>query len=472
MVAPALATFARGCGTLAERRQDSLLKRIQWCRSQLDFLECESTEKAIILGNQLGKTTVALADLIYCCAGAHPYRRVRPAPIVAWVVCATHETSIEIQTKLWELVPKEMLDARTVFESGKGFRGKHPIVRFRNGSVVRFKTTAQGGLRLASATVDYVLIDELTSRRIYTELLKRVMRRGGIVATSATPVNMPSEYLRERCDEGECAYFHTRMTPEAFIPVGAREPISFVNAEGANVVCDAAWVAREIAKTPEAEREVVCHGEWPQGDVDRELAGFSTRNLFGKGQAIRTTGEIALYALGFDHGEKAGREVAVLCGWDTSGVVWVLGAYQSTGRSSLDDDARGVEALLRTWDLGLGDVSMAIGDINSAGAAHRGISVNEYLGGVFAELNGGRPPFTIRGAAKGPGSIDDRTIQLNHAFASRKLMVHEGAAGLLKSIKFWKGQNNRLKDPIDALGYVYAELAPLRPRRAKEMKIR
>lgn len=463
----AMERFVGGCRALSDRRAESLLKRIHWCKTQLDFLRCDAQEKAIILGNQLGKTTVALADLIYCCTGEHPYRRVRAAPIVAWVVCATHETSIVIQTKLWELVPKELLAGSTVFKPGEGFRGKHPKVVFRNGSMIRFKTTAQGGLRLASDTLDYVLIDELTSRRIYTELLKRTMRKGGTVATSATPVNMPSEYLRERCESGECAYFHTRMTPEAFIPVGDTKPISFVNAEGANVVCDATWVAREIARTPEAEREVACHGEWPSGDADRELAGFSTANLFGKNQTTQRTGQIECYALGLDHGEKAGREVVTLCGWDSRGIVWVLGVYCSTGKSSLDDDAVGVQALLREWGLKLGDVAFAVGDINSAGAAHRGMTVNQYMEGVFTALNGGHRPFPIRGATKGAGSVDDRTILLNHALAGRKLMVHEGAAPLLKSIKFWRGQNNRLKDPIDSLGYVYAELAPLRSRKAQ-----
>lgn len=403
-------------------------------------------------------TWAGLAEMVWRCLGEHPFLDVPSGPIEAWIVCTSHAQSINIQGKLWELLPKDEIVPGTVYNPETGFRGKNKAVRFKNGSIIRIKTTRQGALNLAGATIDVVLVDELTTRRVYTELLKRVMRRGGVMLLTLTPINADSRWLQERVDAGFVVDLHYRFEPANFIPVGETEPIRIRNPQtGQNVPADAAWVAAQIAQTPEDERDTVCHGEWPSGDVERELRGFRDSHIFRDGQRLP---EFVRLALAFDHGERAGREIALLLGQAGDGRVWCLGEYASTGSSSLEDDARAVRDLLTRRGLTLADVDIAVGDINSAGAMARGVTVNEVLNGLFVELAGGHLPWRIRPATKGTGSVDDRTILLNSALASDRIRVHESCKRTIDSMRRWKGQRNRLKDPIDAFGYGYHELSP------------
>lgn len=451
--------------TLAARRESSALRTIRWGPHQDAYLRCLAREKLLRVGNQCGKTVVALAEIILLALGEHPHRENPSGPWEAWVVCQTWASSVAIQKKFWELVPKELLDERTAFDEVNGFRTKNPTVRFKNGRIVRFKTTNQGALNLAGATVDYVLIDELTTRRIYTELRKRVMRRGGTVATSATPINAPSGWLQERAEQRRkdgspiLVDLHYRFTADLFVPVGGTEADRFTLGDG--TVMDDDWVAEELELTAEEEREVVCHGEWPSGDVERELRGFTSGNVFDSSSALP---EFQLYALTFDHGEKAGREVALLCAWDGR-CLWVLAEYVSTAMSGLSGDAEAVRDMVGSWGLQLEHVSLAIGDINSGGQLARGMAVNDLLEGEFAALCGGVRPFAIEGAEK--AGLDHRIVLLNSGFANARIRVHKDCRILLKAIREWKGQNNRLKDPIDALGYCFQRFASMRPRQRK-----
>jgi phage terminase large subunit-like protein len=430
-------------------------------------------------------TTTGLAEVYYRCTGKHPFIKVPQRPIEAWIVCASWSQSVAIQKKFWELVPKEDLDPSVKFNPERGFRGKNPVVKFKNGSIVRFKTTRQGALNLASATIDLVLIDELPTLRVYTELLKRVMFNGGQIILTLTPVNAPSAWLQKRVAEGHIVERHWRFTPALFVPMqpgetlekarerlrtgkvpDGAEPIRSADANGRVVVKDAAWVAEQIAKTPEEEREVVCHGEWPAGDVERELRAFDNKNKFDGTRLPR----FVAYGLGLDHGEKAGREVALFVAWTVSGELWVLGEYVSTGESGLDGDADGIRDMVESWGLTLDQIDVAVGDINSAGQLARGMSVNEYLEGRFAAMCGGQRPFRIDPADKTVG-VDERIIVLNTAFAGKRIRVHEDCQILIRACQMWRGKNNRLKDPIDALGYVYGKFVSLRGPRARKVRL-
>lgn len=441
----------------------------RWLPHQDAFFRCDAPEKLLRTGNQLGKSYAALAEVVWRCLGEHPYLDVPAGPIEAWIVCVSDGQSLNIQAKLWELLPKDEVVPGTVFTPEGGFRGKNKAVRFKNGSVIRIKRTRQGALNMSGATIDVVMIDELTTRRVYNELRKRVMRRGGVMLLAICPINADSRWLQERVDAGQIADLHYRMTPELFVPLGDQRPIAIRDPQtGENRPADAAWVARQIEDTDEEEREVVCHGEWPSGEVDRELRGFRDSHIFGDSARLPAFVRIALT---FDHGERAGREVALLLGW-TGSQCWVLGEYASTGTTSLEDDARAVRALLERRGLRLEDVDVAIGDVNSAGAMARGMTVNEILTGYFAAMNGNRAPFRVMPAEKGTGSVDDRTILLNSAFAADRIRVHDSCRRLIDSARRWKGQRSRLKDPIDALGYGYLELAPASGARSARIQLR
>lgn len=473
----ALRRAGASASQLTERSTSSTLRSRRWCRHQDEFFRCPAAEKLLRTGNQAGKSEAGLAEVIWRCNGEHPYLEVPTKPIEAWIVCASWQQSIAIQQKFWALVPKELLDKRVVFDDARGFKGKNPVVRFKNGSIVRFKTTKQGAFNLASATIDLVLIDELTSPATYTQLQKRVMRRGGTILITLTPVNAPHQSwvdsLRDRVQKGQVVDLHYTWGEWLFRPItpGIRGEAANNNDHlrtETDVPMDAAWCAKIRAMTPDEEVGIVLDGDWPVGDEKREMRGFSDRNLF---RAIPAGVEFVLYGLGFDHGEKSGREVCQLVGLDRKGVVWVLGEVVSTGATELEDDAAEVRKLVESWGLALHHVSIAVGDINSAGAMARGRTVNGILEQYFAEMNGGKLPFRIDAANKAEGSVDDRTIRMNSALAGNRIRVHESCRRLIQAMRAWKGQNNRQKDPIDALGYVFDKIAPVRQVRPDRVRV-
>ena len=126
---------------------------------QLTFLKDPSPIKLLLGGNQVGKTRCSVMELLYRALDCHPYLKTDPAPNESWLITHSHDQSRTIQEKLFEMIPEGMLMDDCVFIPGKGFRGQVPIVRFKNGSIIRIKT-AQQGLGLASASIGFVAIDE------------------------------------------------------------------------------------------------------------------------------------------------------------------------------------------------------------------------------------------------------------------------------------------------------------------------
>ena len=105
------------------------------------------------------------------------------------------------------MIPKDDLSPDCEFVRGKGFRGLAPLVKFRNGSIIRIKTANQG-LGLASATANLVCIDEPVDQSTFNELIARTSRGGaggkrGTVAISLTPVGgVDVTYIKEMIERG------------------------------------------------------------------------------------------------------------------------------------------------------------------------------------------------------------------------------------------------------------------------------
>ncbi len=457
-----------------------LLDEIRWTPPQYDFLSqalprpATATEpccfcKLLRTGNQLGKTWVGLAELIWRCLGAHPFIPVPKAPITAWVICDTFGQSIEIQQKFWDLVPKDALAPGVAFDPVKGFRGRHPVCRFANGSIVRFKTTNQKVMSLASATIDLVLIDELTTPAIFGELQKRVMRRGGVILLTLTPINAPSEWLAAKVAEGDVIDIHHRMLAENFVPMRYVAGGSMVPGDGpplateAGVPLDEDWIREERRKAGRDLEGVRCDGEWQIEHKDRELLGYSDAVLWSDDPASPHFDELApgpvVDGLGMDHGEGAGREMAYLVSYDSAGVLWVLGEYASGGTTTAEQDAAGIERLVTEWhhDRGLMALSKVRGDTNSGGKQSGGHTINELLTRAFKALE---PDirWEVKAPDKSSGSVKTRTWMLNTAMIAGRLRIHELCTRLIESCRIWKGEERgRVKDPIDAVGYIAAE---------------
>ena len=122
----------------------------------------EDTSNIVLLrgGNQIGKTITMCFEVHSRCLGLHRFKKVKHPPIEVWIIVHSWEQSKVIQKKFWDMAPKNQLHPDTEYIPGKGFRGKYPTVRYKNGSIVYFKTTGQGTLGVASGSVDFVAVDE------------------------------------------------------------------------------------------------------------------------------------------------------------------------------------------------------------------------------------------------------------------------------------------------------------------------
>ena len=155
---------------LRKRAENDPLRYFSPTPPQRDYLADKAPIKALIGGNQVGKTLATCALLLYHCLGRHPYYKTDPPPIEAWLITHSHEQSRTIQQKLYDMIPKDELDPSCEFVRGKGFRGLAPLVKFTNGSIIRIKTANQG-LGLASSTCNLVCVDEPVEQGTMNELI-------------------------------------------------------------------------------------------------------------------------------------------------------------------------------------------------------------------------------------------------------------------------------------------------------------
>ncbi len=258
-----LRSLAVDLSSLRQRVEAEPLSWVRWCPPQDEWLRLATPRKLLRAGNQLGKTWAAMAEVIWRALGVHPYYPTRQPPIEAWVVCTSWAQSVAIMGKFWALVPRSRL-RKANFDPRNGFGKDNPAVVFDNGSVVRFRTTNQGPEALAGATIDYVAIDEPCDEDVYRELDRRVLRRGGQVGITLTPINRPVEWLRALVEQGAVREVHARLTEGNLTPVGSGAPLRLLD----GTPMDAAWIAEQRRITPALYAPVVLDGDWetrPEG---------------------------------------------------------------------------------------------------------------------------------------------------------------------------------------------------------------
>jgi hypothetical protein len=462
---------------LAADRELHPLRYMRWTPPQMAFLVDPSPRKLLCLGQQLGgKTTVGLADTIWRCLGEHPYQTLPPRPkgraFQAWIVCYSHQQSLQIQAKLWALLPKDRLAKGTVYQGlSRGFRGKHTAIVLDNGATILIKTTQQGPEALASGTVDHVQVDEPTTQACWQELQGRLRRTNGTLTGTLTPINRPTGYLREEVEAGTLSYHRYDLTQANATPQGSQRPLCL---EDGTPITDA-WIAELRARTPEAVRGVVLDGQWETRGVARYFSCFVADPRVS-GSHVSTSvppGDVEL-RLGIDHGDRPGKQIAVLLAiqhFETRGdvyadrrvAVWVLDEYTDpTGLASPADDARGILDMLarhgQTWT----DLHYVMGDrVHMPGSARQ--KSNKDLSAQLSRLLG-VPRDSLRPAIytvkKSRGNLRDyvgtggRWIYQCMA-APGGFHVHPRCESVIWALNSWTGPGPDCpeKDPVDALRY-------------------
>lgn len=451
----------------ADEISDSPLESIAWLPPQARTLRSERRFRLFRAGNQsLGKTTVGLAEVIFAARGVHPFRTPSKSAGEYWVVCAAWAQSIHIQKKLRALLPTSWQHPETRFDSLRGFRGKNPAVRVQHvdgsWSVIRFKTTNQGTLNLAGATVHGILFDEPPkSQELYGEIIKRVQSTGGWVLLTLTPIGAPLDWLRHECDRGIIEDIHARLTADQLIPEGADQPLILED----GTICDADWIARIEEETPEYEIPVRVHGEWELRAKGRVFGAWHQ----GLISDVLPLG-VQILCLGLDHGTRAGKQVGILVavvGSDEDEMmVHVLDEdVDEVGQSSTMDDAgRIVDMLTRnelTWselDYAFGDRAHLKGRDDEKNNQELDYALARRLGIKVAHLKP-RIKSAKKGTDRGRWSVERGVKWLHQRMVRGQFRVHPRCVKLIEALNVWNFSgvsgftDDEHKDKIDALRY-------------------
>lgn len=464
-----LADAFASLSALADVTARDPLRWMRWLPSQMRVFRSGRRVRLFRADNQaLGKTTCGLAEVIFCALGEHPFREVPKRAGTYWVICASWSQSVEIQKKLWKLLPKDRIHPSTVFDEAEGFRGKHPKVKVRSASggwsVIAFKTTGQGTLSLAGASIDGALFDEPPkSSALYSEVTKRVLARGGWVLLSLTPVGAPVDWLREAVEAGQIEDIHAPLTPDELIPEGMTEPI--VGEDGRPR--DQEWIDDVIGSTLPHEVPVRIHGEWEMRMADRYFLPF--RSSGAGSHVTRAVPDVDFDPyIGIDHGHRPGKQVAYLVGVyrrDDGPGVYVFDEYcDDVGLASPEDDARGVLAMLErqgwSWTK---DLRAANGDrVHMPGK--EGKKSNRDLQAHIARALRVAPDAlhpridtSKHGEGRGRGSVEVGEKWLYHLMARPGAFgVHPKCKRLIEALERYTMADDDYKDPIDALRYALA----------------
>jgi len=168
----------------------------------------EFRERALIAGNQLGKTLAAAHEVAFHMTGLYPDwwdgRRFN-APVTVWIGSETAELTRDgAQTKLLgpqgsfgtSAIPKSLLSDPKMARGTPGcvelFGVKHISGGLSQGV---FKAFADGREKWQAGTVHVVWPDEECPYDIYTEALTRTNATNGIILTTLTPLKGMSDVV-------------------------------------------------------------------------------------------------------------------------------------------------------------------------------------------------------------------------------------------------------------------------------------
>ena len=408
--------------------------------------QSQHPRRLFIAGNQLGKSRSLTAEAWWHATGRHPFRLDMPEPpSLGWIVCADLRAGWpNVSRKLREIEPPGILDERQKFDDARGytFMGSK-MLRTKAGSIIVAKSGTQDLIALSGETIDWLLFDELPKRGHFSEARSRLAVRGSNRCLMAfTPIGRPVDWLRDHCEGNP----KTGTAPRESWDIH-RVPLTAENCPHRTPED----IQTQIAGYGPWEYRQRVLAEWDGISAERWIPGFTEGCVFGDDEAPQNVDSVGL---GWDHGERPGSSVCYLV-VHSNGRVWVLAEYASKERNTPKAEAIEIQKMLKVWGIGLNRIDEARGDSNSAGRLGLGLSVNETLERAFADLAGSsRPPFPIRVPYKGRGSVKARARMLNAAAIDGRFRVHESCTRLIHSLRHWRGENNDLKHPYDAVAYI------------------
>jgi len=439
---------------------------LRWTKPQEEFYRLDHPRKAFRAGNQIGKTWAGLRWLIDLATGQHP-DQFREPPLECMIVCTSWSQAVAIHRKFHELVTADLVDlvASSNFTVKNGYGKDNPAVIFKNGSVVRMRTTGQGPEVFAGWTGHVILIDEPTDLGIYRELDRRLTRTNGKLAITFTPVNRDCRWLKEVIASGTVKEVHAKLTVENLTPIGSSSPFKLHD----GTPMDQEWVDLQWANTPAAFADVVLDGAWEGKPMGAFFKTFDRGKHARSGLKLSPSKGPIRICLGVDHA-AAGREygqAAVLCQvqqWvDSEGAlkeaINVVDECVAVGSATSEEFGRHIASMLRRHGLVWRDLWRAYGDIPAASriAYKSNAELARSIARVFGmHVSNMRP--RIDGAKEGRGAaglLDTGCRYIYAGFANDLINVNPRCKLLIEALESWDITDPKyeLKDCVDALRY-------------------
>jgi len=151
----------------------------------LKFWGSNAKIKALFGANRSGKTETVLIDVVWRLLGEHPFRRVKTPQYIRWLLPNYSQIEMTIRPKMERYVHPEF------FKGGsweKAYDKRFNQIRFRNGSLLEFKSHQVPLLNLEGVALDCVVIDEECPYDLYQTLVMRTIDRDAQILISATPL--------------------------------------------------------------------------------------------------------------------------------------------------------------------------------------------------------------------------------------------------------------------------------------------
>ena len=441
-----LSHLAEATLALKARSDTRPLEYVRWTPPQLRFLSDPAPVKLLRGGNQVGKSWAGIGEMIYRCTGTHPYLETREPPIEAWLITYSAEQSVSVAQKLWELLPKDQLTPDTEWIPGKGFRGRQQVVKFKNGSIIRIKTTGGStSLNLASATIDLAIIDEPPPQAIWGELAARVLRRQGVIGLCMTPLGRRCGWLRKLAEDGAISDHPAPLTVENLTVEGGLSPM--LSQEQIDEIA-----GRYLA----IDRDARLLGAWECISPDRCFDAFDDRHI---SPTMPPGGRQLNVCIGMDHGADAGSECAVLTvidRTDSEPRIWILDEYVA-GAAEPSVHAQGLIAMLARNQLEWRHLDLVVGDRGYGGKRWGGkMSNSRILRALEAHLHVGSGQLRpgIRTAWKPRGSVYTGSSVLHSAMVRDACFsVHPRCKETIRSLRHHRMVDDDTKHLCDAARY-------------------
>jgi phage terminase large subunit-like protein len=397
------------------------------------FMHDPAKRILIRAANRVGKTAHAGARLstLMCRVPNKAYR------VVGTNFKQTHQVA---GGYLHRFIPANMLTSASRYSESRGWN--YDKIVLTNGTTCDFRTYEQHADQHAGPDMDGVWCDEPPPQPIWAECLRRVYSRQGFIWMSFTPLGREATTLRKNVEaEGSLWKQYLAEMSAENCPWYTPEQVE-------------AW-KKEVRDTMPDAYEQTINGAWEGITSDRTFTGYDSSSNFTIDTAVPAN---ARFGVGVDHGEGAGKQVAILIAWVGEGKdarVWVLDECVSKSVTTPEQDARAIRDMLQRNGRDVADVHRWKGDINTAGKGGAGRSCNEMLALCLAEAAGyKRFPREFESADKGADSIRKGEGLLNAGFLRDRILVNAARCPVLcRSLAHYSGQEE-LKHALDGLRYI------------------